>query len=37
MQYAPRVGMLILKFVGPKRARAISSGRSGYDIGAMLR
>lgn len=37
MQYAPGVGMAILRRVGPKRARALSAGGSGYDVAAFLR
>jgi hypothetical protein len=37
MQYFPPLGWAVLKKIGPARARAVSSGRSGYDVGAMLR
>jgi hypothetical protein len=37
MQFAPPLGWALLKKVGPARARAVSSGRSGYDVGALLR
>eukprot|EP00877_Chromochloris_zofingiensis_P006070 jgi/Chrzof1/1716/Cz10g18120.t1 len=36
MQYAPCLGWLIMKKVGPKRARAVSSGRSGYDVAGIM-
>ncbi len=37
MQYAPSLGWAVMKKVGPARARAVSSGRSGYDVAAILR
>lgn len=37
MQYAPALGMLVMKHVGPRRARALVSGRSGYDMAAFMR
>lgn len=36
MQYAPSLGWAIMKVVGPSRARAVSSGKSGYDVTEML-
>ena len=30
-QYIPRLGYALLKKIGPKRARAVSTGKSGYD------
>uniref|UniRef100_A0A7S0UUM4 NAD(P)-binding protein n=1 Tax=Polytomella parva TaxID=51329 RepID=A0A7S0UUM4_9CHLO len=36
-QYAPSLAMRILKRIGPKRARALQEGRSGYDPNALLR
>jgi hypothetical protein len=35
-QYAPSLGAAVLRRVGPSRARALSAGRSGYDVSAML-
>ncbi|EFN55180.1 hypothetical protein CHLNCDRAFT_134329 [Chlorella variabilis] len=32
MQYAPWLGMKVLKRVGPARARALRAGKSGYDM-----
>jgi hypothetical protein len=37
MQYVPPLGWALLKKIGPARARAVSSGRSGYDVSALLR
>ena len=37
MQGAPGLGTLILKRIGPKRARAMKAGGSGYDVSGMLR
>ncbi|WIA36880.1 hypothetical protein OEZ86_008130 [Tetradesmus obliquus] len=37
MQYLPLLGWMVLKKVGPGRARALSSGKSGYDVSSMLR
>ncbi len=37
MQYMPWLAWIVLKKVGPKRARAVSSGQSGYDLNALLR
>jgi hypothetical protein len=37
MQYLPLLGWMVLKKVGPGRALALSSGKSGYDVGSMLR
>lgn len=37
MQYAPPLGLAIMKQIGPKRARAISSGESGYNLGAFMK
>lgn len=36
MQYAPSLGWAFLKMIGPKRARAVSSGKSGYDVQGLL-
>lgn len=36
MQYVPWLGMLVLKRVGPARARALRDGKSGYDMAALL-
>lgn len=36
MQYVPQVGLAVMKYVGPKRARALSSGQSGYNLAAMM-
>lgn len=36
MQYAPWLGMLALKKVGPARARALRAGKSGYDLSALM-
>lgn len=36
MQYVPSLGWAVLKKIGPARARAVSSGRSGYDVTAIL-
>ena len=36
MQYAPWLGMLVLKRVGPARARALRDGKSGYDVAGLL-
>lgn len=32
LQYAPWLGMKVLKRVGPARARALRAGKSGYDM-----
>lgn len=37
MQYLPLLGWMVLKKVGPGRARALSSGKSGYNVSSMLR
>ena len=37
MQYAPSLGAALMRRMGPPRARAVSSGRSGYDAAAFLR
>jgi hypothetical protein len=37
MQYLPVLGWMVLKKVGPSRARALDSGKSGYDVSSMLR
>jgi hypothetical protein len=37
MQYVPQLGLAVMKQIGPKRAKAISSGQSGYDLSAMLK
>lgn len=37
MQYAPPLGMAVLKRVGPARVEALREGRSGYDTGALLK
>ena len=37
MQYLPWLGIRVLKRVGPARARALRDGRSGYDVGGLLR
>ena len=37
MQGTPGLGTLILKRIGPKRARAMKAGGSGYDVSGMLR
>ena len=37
MQYAPVIGMMVLKRVGPSRAKAISSGESGYDFQKLVK
>ena len=37
LQYAPWLGMLVLKRVGPARVRALREGRSGYDVGGLMR
>lgn len=37
MQYAPWLGMRVLKRVGPPRVAALREGRSGYDTGTLLR
>ena len=31
-QFIPRLGYMLLKKIGPKRARAVSTGKSGYDF-----
>ena len=36
VQYAPWLGMLALKRVGPARARALRDGKSGYDVAGLL-
>lgn len=36
LQYAPWLGMLALKKVGPARARALRAGKSGYDLSALM-
>ncbi|GFR45808.1 hypothetical protein Agub_g7264 [Astrephomene gubernaculifera] len=36
-QLLPRLGWRLLKKVGPKRARAVQAGRSGYDVGKLMR
>jgi hypothetical protein len=36
MQYVPQLGLAVMKQIGPKRAKAISSGQSGYNLSAML-
>jgi len=36
MQYTPSLGWLIMKKVGPARARAVSSGKNGYDVVRIL-
>jgi hypothetical protein len=37
MQYVPALGMKVLKRVGPSRAKAISSGESGYDFQKLVK
>jgi dehydrogenase/reductase SDR family protein 7 len=37
MQYAPSLGMAVLKRVGPARAQALKEGRSGYDTAALIK
>jgi hypothetical protein len=37
MQYVPQVGLAVMKYIGPKRARALSSGQSGYNLAAMMK
>ena len=37
MQYAPWLGMLVLKRVGAARAQALRAGGSGYDVGGLLK
>jgi hypothetical protein len=37
MQYVPSLGWAVMLRIGPKRARAVNDGRSGYDIAKMLR
>lgn len=37
MQYVPQVGLAVMKYIGPKRACALSSGQSGYNLAAMMR
>lgn len=37
MQYVPQLGLAVMKQIGPKRARALSSGQSGYNVGAFLK
>lgn len=37
MQYAPGLGMHVLRRIGPKRAQALKAGGTGYDVGGMLR
>ena len=37
LQYAPWLGIRILKRVGPARARALREGRSGYDMNSLLK
>lgn len=32
----PLLGMMLLKRIGPKRARALKDGRSGYDISSVI-
>lgn len=37
MQYVPQVGLAVMKYIGPKRACALSSGQSGYNLAAMMK
>lgn len=37
MQYLPSLGWAFMKKIGPSRARAVHSGKSGYDMRALLR
>lgn len=37
MQWAPGLGMRVLKKIGPTRAATMKAGGSGYDVGDMLR
>lgn len=37
VQMVPRLGWYIMKRIGPKRAKAVNEGRSGYDVGAILK
>lgn len=37
MQYLPQLGLAVMKQIGPKRARAISSGQSGYNLSAFMK
>ncbi|EFJ41781.1 hypothetical protein VOLCADRAFT_83968 [Volvox carteri f. nagariensis] len=35
-QLVPRLGWLLLKMIGPKRARLIKDGKSGYNVGKLI-
>jgi hypothetical protein len=37
MQYVPQLGLAVMQYIGPKRARALSRGQSGYDLSAMMK
>lgn len=37
MQYVPQLGLAVMKWIGPKRARALSSGQSGYNLSAFMK
>eukprot|EP00879_Flechtneria_rotunda_P028078 GHRR01030156.1.p1 GENE.GHRR01030156.1~~GHRR01030156.1.p1 ORF type:complete len:163 (+),score=38.09 GHRR01030156.1:352-840(+) len=36
MQYLPTLGWLVLKKIGPSRARAVSGGKDGYNVTGFL-
>lgn len=37
MQYMPQLAWIVLKKIGPKRAKALSVGKSGYDLQGFIR
>lgn len=37
MQYIPSLGTAIMHKLGPPRARAVSAGKSGYNVAAFMR